>query len=467
MVGTRSRSVVPPTRDISSRAGSPARGTSSQPTDGTLSDIVNAAREAWKPWIDRRRPHLRADLAIALGSFGVTIALLAQGLGSSGTVAHRLDPIGIAIAACASLPLIVWRRSPLGVFTFTTAASASLMVRGYPAGPPIGPTIALYLLAASRDASSPWTRRTTAVVIGMFCLHIAAFGIGHGQLPEIQLAVGALAWSLAWFAGERTRLRRAHLDELEQRAIRAERDAVQDRRLAIAEERARIARDLHDSAAHAINVIAIQAGAARLWQHQDPPRSRAALETIEMVARRTVAEIDQIVHSLREGGAPGEGGTPGLNGAPGSNGSSGQSGAPGLNGAPGGHIEPPPGLAALDSLLAQHGSAGLPVSVDTVGAHRPLAGAVDRAAYRILQEALTNSARHGDGGADVRLAFGERALELTVSNAMRKDGVVRSNGGHGLVGMRERASLLGGELDAGPADGDFRVHARLPYGQAT
>ncbi len=206
----------------------------------------------------------------------------------------------------------------------------------------------------------------------------------------------------------------------------------------MAEERARIARDLHDSAAHAINVIAIQAGAARLWQEQDPARSRTALETIEGVADRTVAEIDQIVHSLRED-AP----------------------APG-------HVEPPPGLAALDSLVSQHGSAGLPVTVATSGRRRALGGAVDRAAYRILQEALTNSARHGAGGAQVELAFGDRALELTVSNAVRPNAPARvsSGGGHGLVGMCERAALPAGELEAGRRNGSFRVRARLPYGDA-
>jgi signal transduction histidine kinase len=311
------------------------------------------------------------------------------------------------------------------------------MFRGYPAGPPVGPTIALYLLAASRDAAHPWTRRTTGVVVGMFCVHILAFGLGHGQLPAIQVAVGALVWALAWFAGERTRLRRQEIRDLEQRAVQAELNAIQDRRLALAEERTRIARDLHDSAAHAINVIAVQAGAARLWHEQDPPRSRAALETIEAVARRTVAEIDHIVHSLREDAAPAY------------------------------RVEPPPGLAALDSLIAQHEAADLTVTVATVGVRKALGPAVDRAAYRILQEALTNSARHGAGGACVELVFGDEDVELIVSNAVRDDAPARANGGHGLVGMRERAALLGGDVEAGRDDGAFHVHARLPYGNAS
>jgi signal transduction histidine kinase len=108
-----------------------------------------------------------------------------------------------------------------------------------------GGTIAL---AASRDAARPWTRRTTAIVVGMFCVHIAAFTIGHDKLRLIQVLVGGFVWAVAWFAGERTRLRRQEIEELEQRAVRAERNAIQDRRLALAEERTRIARDLHHSA---------------------------------------------------------------------------------------------------------------------------------------------------------------------------------------------------------------------------
>jgi signal transduction histidine kinase len=379
------------------------------------------------------------DGAIALAAYGATVGMLAHGLGSVGTVKHHLDAVGVVLAGSATLPLFWWRRSPLLVFTFTTAASAALMARGYPGGPPVGPTIALYLVALSREANRRSTRRTVPIVIAMFCLHITAFGIGHGKLPEVQVAIGALVWGLAWFAGEWTRLRRQQLAELEQRAIRAERDAIQDRRLALAEERTRIARDLHDSAAHAINVIGVQAGAARLWQTADPDRARAALETIEDVAHRTVAEIDQIVHSLREDAA----GTS--------------------------QVEPPAGLAALSSLIAQHHTAGLSVEVATKGDPRPLRGAVDRTAYRLLQEALTNSARHGAGDARVELCYGDRGLELTVSNTV--DGSVAdsphraaTNGGHGLVGMRERATLLGGAFDAVRVNGDFRIHARLPYG---
>ena len=113
--------------------------------------------------------HWLLDGGIALAAFGGTVALLSHGLGSSGNVKHHLDALGVLLAACATFPLLAWRRAPLAVFILTTAASAASMARGYPGGPPVGPTIALYLLAASRDPRHPWTRQITEIVVGMFC----------------------------------------------------------------------------------------------------------------------------------------------------------------------------------------------------------------------------------------------------------------------------------------------------------
>jgi signal transduction histidine kinase len=380
------------------------------------------------------------DVPLALIAFGGTVAIIAHGHPSP----RHGATLGLLLAAVASLPLLGWRRAPLTVFVVTLLGSAALMSLGYPGAPPVGATIALYLVATTRDAAHPWSRPLAGLVAVLFAVHFAAFAVGHGdQLPLLEVGIGALVWALAWFAGERTRLRRSELAELEQRAVRAEREAQRERRLALAEERARIARDLHDSAAHAVNVIAVQAGAARLHLQSDPTRSHAALETIEEVARRTVTEIDQIVHGLRERAAAGEPDQPVE------------------------PIEPPPGMAALDSLLHQHRDAGLGVTMHTSGARRPLGPSVDRAAYRILQEALTNSARHGAGGAEISVSYGERALELMVANRTRADLTERPTGGHGLVGMRERAALLGGELRAGRQNGHFEVRARLPYGVGT
>jgi signal transduction histidine kinase len=373
------------------------------------------------------------DVAIATVALVGSLAQLSRGgLAGSPHESGDIDWISGLLAVCSAVPLVAWRRAPGAVFVLTASASVLLAGLGYPLTVALGPTVALFLFAQGRDEEQPWTRRTSGMVVALFGAYLVAAGLGGGGFPGSELLHTGLAWAVAWFAGERTRLRRLEVAELRDRARRAEHERERERRLAAAEERARIARDLHDAAGHAINVIAVRAGTARL--RQDPERSQAALEAIEELARKMVAEIDQIVGTLREGGS----GT--------------------------GAVDAPPGLASLDTLVARHAAAGLDVRVASEGEPRRLESVVDQAAYRILQEALTNAARHGAGAARVELAFGEAALELTISNAASGENASRANGGHGLVGMRERATLLGGSLDVERANGSFRVRARLPYG---
>ena len=382
----------------------------------------------------RSRTGLLLDVAIAGATFAASLALLSHGgirFGASHPAAGELDWIAGLLAACSTLPLIAWRRAPGAMFVLTASGGVLLAGLDYPIGLPLGATVALYLFAASRDEDDPWTRRSSGTVVGLFLAFLGATALDGDGFPGSELFHTGLAWGAAWFAGDRTRLRREQIAELRERALHAERDAERERRLAAAEERARIARDLHDAAGHAINVIAVRAGTARL--RKDPERSQAALEAIEELARKTVAEIDQIVGTLRERGS--------------------EDGA----------VDAPPGLASLDTLVGRHSTAGLDVTVASEGEPRRLDSAVDQAAFRILQEALTNAARHGAGTARIELAFGEAALELTISNPARDQTVPRPNGGHGLVGMRERATLLGGSLDVERANGSFRVLARLPY----
>jgi signal transduction histidine kinase len=380
------------------------------------------------------------DAGIAVVVFGLSLALLAAGgaVGESEADARGLDGLAVVLAALASLPLVARRRAPLAVFALTAAASAVLNGLGYPPGPPLGPTIALYFLAVSPEQTRVPTRLTAATVVALYAVHVGAVGFARDEFPTVPLLFGALVWGAAWVVGDRVRSRRVRMAELEERVLRAEREAERERRLAAAEERTRIARDLHDSAGHAINVILVQAGAARLLSERDPARARAALETIEEVARETVQDIDQLVRVLRD-----DGGFP----------------------EPAGDVEPPPGLAALDALAERHRAAGLNVTVDVDGSRRELVAAVDQAAYRILQEALTNAARHAGGTAEVQILFGSNELEINVINSIPPD-LIAAGGGHGIVGMQERAALLGGRLQAGAADGVFRVHARLPYGDA-
>jgi signal transduction histidine kinase len=372
------------------------------------------------------------DAAVAVGALAVTVALLRHGGVAPTRSGGTLDLTGLALVLCSTLPLIVWRRFPLGVVAATASASVLLAGLGYPVDLTPGPTVAVYLLAASRSRQNPWTRRTTAVVAGLFVAYLAASAAALGAFPALGLLHTGMAWAVAWFAGERTRLRREQLAESRERATRAERDTERERQLAVAEERTRIASDLHDSAGHAVNVIAVRAGAARLRHHDHPDRSLTALQAIEELARHTAAEIDQIVGTLRDRDSATA------------------------------DLAAPPGLASLDTLIAHHTAAGLAVAVHTTGTQRPFASAADQAAYRILQEAMTNAAHHGRGTVSIVLGFADDAIDLTVTNPTSNGGMSRPRGGHGLIGMRERATLLGGTLDATCANGTFRVHARIP-----
>jgi signal transduction histidine kinase len=382
---------------------------------------IRPRRLTQAPWI--------RDLLIALVAFGLTLAALH---GMHGAKRH-LDPPAVALAALACFPLLARRRAPLFVFAFATAASATLNGLGYGVGPPFGPTIALFFVI-SDERSQARIRQTVVVVVGMFAIHVGSTLIPHRGFPTTPILAGVVLWGGAWIAADQVRQRRRRHADLVERARRGELDMQRERRLAAAEERTRIARDLHDSAAHAINVILVQAGAARLLQQRDPQAVRDALTTIEDVARETIGEIDQLVRTLRDDD---------------------QARGP---------IEPPTGLAALETLTERMRNAGLAVEVNLEGARRPLPPAVDQAAYRILQESLTNAARHGDGAAEIDLAYTANDLELTVVNAFAS-GAADDNReqGQGILGMRERTTLLGGTLETSTIDGRFRLRAQLPY----
>lgn len=395
---------------------------------------MSATATAPRLFPGRPRPGTLFDLALTAAVLAGSMVLLAHGGAEPSRPEGRgLDLLGVVLVAGSTVPLVAWRRFPLGVFAVTAAAGVLLASLEYRLDLMLGPVAALYLLAASRGPETPWTARTTGTVVGLLVAYVVATAAARGT-TAIEPFHNGLAWAVAWFAGERTRLRREQLAELRGRALRAEREVERERLLAAAEERARIARDLHDSAGHAISLIAVRAGAARLRHHQDPDRSLLALEAIEEVARQTADEIDQMVGTLRDRASG--------------------------NGAG----EAPIGLSSLDTLIAHHRAAGLEVTLDGSGTPRRLGAAADQAAYRILQEALTNAARHGGGSARIDLAFGDAAVEVTVSNPVPEDGEPRPGGGHGLLGMRERATLLGGSLEAEGVDGAFRVHARIPYG---
>jgi signal transduction histidine kinase len=223
------------------------------------------------------------------------------------------------------------------------------------------------------------------------------------------------------------------ISDRERRAELAERERDLVAREAVVEERARIARELHDAIAHNVSMMVVQAGAERRVVGEDNGSTREVLETIEHIGRGALTEMRRLVGMLRSDSAD--------------------------------PLEPQPGLDDLATLVTQVGEAGLPVDLQVEGNRRELPVGIELSAYRIVQEALTNALKHaGDTRARVLVRYGRDSLELEISDdggSERTQEIV--SGGHGLVGMRERVALYGGSLDAGRREsGGFTVRVLLP-----
>jgi signal transduction histidine kinase len=242
----------------------------------------------------------------------------------------------------------------------------------------------------------------------------------------------AVSWTVGFVVSRRTE----HARELAERARRLEREQVEAAERAVAEERQRIARELHDVIAHSVSVMTVQAGAVRRLLRPDQEKERQALETVEATGREALTEMRRLVGLLREQGAMPE-------------------------------FSPQPGMGTLDSLLDGVRAAGLPVELEVAGAPRELPPGVDLAAYRVVQEALTNALKYaGPAHAWVAITWADEQLELEIANDGKGDGVGQG-GGHGLAGMRERVLLYGGEIESGARDGGgYVVRARLPLEEA-
>jgi signal transduction histidine kinase len=380
------------------------------------------------------RPALLDAVVAGLALAGTVAILAAGGFGTADPAARHLDALGVALAVLSAAPLVVRRRAPATAYAISAAASLTLLSLGYPLDAPVCTVVAAYALALAYSDAPPARRRPALVAVNAFVPAVAVAYASTG-IHVWDIATELLSWAAVfagmWIAGDRSRLRALRLTEAHAYARRLEADAERERHLIAAYERTRIARELHDSAGHAINVILVQAGAARLLQESNPPDARHAIRTIEKVARDTIGDIDRLVRALRDDD---------------------------------GDIPADPG--ALDELVEHHRMAGLSITADLPGPVLPLPRGAAWAAYRILQEALTNAARHGSGSAAVAVRFRHRQVEIDVTNPTRPATPTGSaaRGGHGIIGMRERVTLLGGTLDAGVAQGIFRLHAVLPHG---
>ncbi|MFI1359705.1 sensor histidine kinase [Streptomyces sp. NPDC020898] len=249
-------------------------------------------------------------------------------------------------------------------------------------------------------------------------------------------------FALAWVLGDSLRTRRAYFAQLEERAARLEREREAQAKVAVAAERARIARELHDVVAHNVSVMVVQADGAAYVLDSAPDQAKKALETISGTGRQALAEMRRLLGVLRTGEHQESG-----------------------------EYVPQPDVEQLDELIEQCRTAGLPVDFKVEGTPRPLPSGVELTAYRIVQEALTNTRKHGgpNTGASVRLVYFDDGLGLLVEDdgkgaphELYEEGGPDGQG-HGLIGMRERVGMVGGTLDAGPRPGGgFRISALLP-----
>ncbi|MFI8198754.1 sensor histidine kinase [Streptomyces sp. NPDC085942] len=265
-----------------------------------------------------------------------------------------------------------------------------------------------------------------------------------GSWPQVVFVtiIMTVPFVLAWVLGDSLRTRRAYFDQLEERAARLEREREAQSKVAVAAERARIARELHDVVAHNVSVMVVQADGAAYVMDAAPDQARQALETISSTGRQALAEMRRLLGVLRTGDGPESG-----------------------------EYVPQPDVEQIEDLVAQVRQTGLEVDFKVEGTPRPLPSGVELTAYRVVQEALTNTRKHGgpDAGASVRLVYFDDGLGLLIEDDGRgaahelyEDGGA-DGAGHGMIGMRERVGMVGGTLDAGPRPGGgFRISALLP-----
>jgi signal transduction histidine kinase len=356
------------------------------------------------------------------------------------------------VAVPAVVALLMRRRWPLAAFA-VAAASAGW----HRLDPNLGllPIDLIAVITLGALANLARSRRTALLALtgGLVVTYVACLGTELGLGPEAiplgpptapfgddpplnalaAAAVPALLLGSAWAIGDNLRTRRLHLATLQQRAADLRRDRDQRALLAVAAERARITRELHDVVAHGMSVIVVQAQAAEAALPPDSTTSREALRHVIGTGRASLAEMRRLLGIVRPDAPPA--------------------------------LDPQPGMAALPALVDEVREVGTPVTLQIEGEPAPLPAAVDLAAYRIIQEALTNTRKHAGPGARavIRLAFTGAYLQVDIADDGPAPTPAPAPDGHGLRGIRERVAALGGELRAGPQEaGGFAVRVRLP-----
>ena len=372
-----------------------------------------------------------ADAALALLLFAIGLwELLGEPIADD--VVQGPLALNLAAVALITLSLAIRRRAPLAV---SATVFAAIALRALVAEPLESLPSFLAALVAAYSVAAYSTMRPAllglALAVGM--IEIAAVrGSGGDASPDPVAAPIFLA--AVWAVGRVASSRHAGARAIERRAAELNRRREEETRAAVATERRRIARELHDSVSHSLAMIAMQSGGAQGILRRQPERAEESLRSIERAAREGLTEMRRMLGLMGENGTETE-------------------------------LSPQPEIARVETLIERARQAGLEVSFESEGEPRPVAPAVDLSAYRIVQEALTNAAKHaGRCRAAVALRWRQRTLELEVTN----DGAPPAShdehsSGRGMIGMRERAAVVGGELEAGPSEnGGFRVRARLP-----
>jgi signal transduction histidine kinase len=385
------------------------------------SQLGTRLRQA-NPWV--------IDALLATAFLGLVLVGHFAASGDAGAHYRDADALSVSLTVCVALPYYFRRRAPLPVLLVSELCVVILTVREYQTGAtPSVLLVGVYTLAA-------WSPRGDRVVgvIGLVAglTTVAVVGIpGAGGADTL---FNFVLFAAAYLFGSTMRNRRLYSEQLEARAKALENDREEEAKRAVAEERLRIAQDLHDVVAHSMGVIAVQAGVGAHVIDSDPQEAKRSLEAISQTSRSTLAEIRQMLGVLRDD--------------------------------TGASYAPAPGLADLDRLVRDVEGAGLEVDVQREGEHAELPPGVEFTAYRIVQEALTNVLKHaGRARATVTVGYEPGALRLEVVDDGRGVNGSTSTGGHGLMGMRERVAVYGGTFQAGPrTGGGFGVTVRLPYG---
>jgi signal transduction histidine kinase len=375
------------------------------------------------------------DSGLALAAAGLSTFLFTDFMNAAQPTPPRgMLALGYALVLLHTLPLAARRRFPGTVLGTSVASGLAVLALGLP--PEV---LGLAILVAVYSVAAYGDRWVSLAGLAAAELGSAAAPLPQPVRQEVPTVVGnGLIIGAAWLLGHFVGVRRAYTARLE-RTAELERARAEQARRAVAEERLRLARELHDVVAHSISVIAVQSGVGAHVAKTQPEEAAQALAAIEATSRAALTELRRLLGVLRQEGEPQ------------------------------GSLAPVPGLADLDGLLAEVAKAGLGVRLRVEGTPSPLPAGVDLSTYRIVQEALTNVVKHaGPARAQVVVGYGDRDVTVEVTDdgqgvtAPTGDGQARV--GHGLIGMRERVAVFGGDLEAGPRPGGgFRVAARLPF----